>query len=273
MVGYSWASWWTSGPDRLSDLSWVFLSTLSSSPHSVGLGKPPFLSFSPPPALSGVVTALCGGAELQRLLLKWVLCLCWAGLDGAPLLLINTSVCSSDLLWVGMGNCFQKKGMSIGMSSGKGPDDKYNESNTGVKTSQIPFILWELERRKVKESLWGCFILLLLKPWRKPLYMPGRRNNSVKFDSARSGRQLLCYQVSCKKIWCLGSLVRALEGNEAPGRLFAKSQGKGSETVMGWKSSQALRECSNKWFKGKFQRKSKARGGLQLSGEDGGECL
>lgn len=43
---------------------------------------------------------------------------------------VNTSVCSSDLLWVVTGNCFQKKGVSIGMSSEKGPDDKCNASNT-----------------------------------------------------------------------------------------------------------------------------------------------
>lgn len=54
---------------------------------------------------------------------------------------VNTSLCSSDLLWVVMWNRFQKKSMSIGMSSGKDPGDKLNESKTGVKNHQIPFIL------------------------------------------------------------------------------------------------------------------------------------
>jgi len=62
----------------------------------------------------------------------------------------STSVCSSDLLWVVVGNCFQRKGVSIGTSSEKTPGDKCNKTNTGAKNSQIPFILGKIERRKVK---------------------------------------------------------------------------------------------------------------------------
>lgn len=51
----------------------------------------------------------------------------------------------------------------LGSSSGESLDDKCNESNKGVKNNKLPFIVCELERGKVKERLWGCFILLLLK--------------------------------------------------------------------------------------------------------------
>lgn len=46
----------------------------------------------------------------------------------------------SALLWVVVGSWFWKE-VSINASSGKSPDDRCDETDTGEKNCQIPFIL------------------------------------------------------------------------------------------------------------------------------------
>lgn len=127
----------------------------------------------------------------------------------------------------------------LGSSSGESLDDKCNESNKGVKNNQLPFIVCELERGKVKERLWGCFILLLLKLWRKTLLslsLPGLADRSSVIESL---------ETKCDALvpwWGPWRETKLLEG----------SREKRSEAVTGWKSPQPLREGSNKCLKRKF---------------------
>lgn len=100
--------------------------------------------------------AVSGEIELRVLELNWTdlqTCLvCFALL---PLQILNQ--------WDEENLNFCPSGASLGLSSGESLDDKSSESNEGVKNNQLPFVVCELERRKVKQRLWGCFILLLLK--------------------------------------------------------------------------------------------------------------
>lgn len=80
---------------------------------------------------------------------------------------LQTCLLSFALFLLQVCNQWDKKNLHFSplvLSSGESLDDKCNESNKEVmKNNQLPFIVCELERRKVKERLWGCFILLLLK--------------------------------------------------------------------------------------------------------------
>lgn len=133
----------------------------------------------------------------------------------------------------------RKTSISLGSSSGESLGDKCNESNKGVKNNKLPFIVCELERGKVKERLWGCFILLLLKLWRKTLLclsLPGLADRSSVIESL---------ETKCDALvpwWGPWRETKLLEG----------SREKCSEAVTGWKSPQPLREGSNKCLKRKF---------------------
>lgn len=130
-------------------------------------------------------------------------------------------------------------GVSLGLSSGEGLDGRCSESNRGVKNNQLPFVLCELERRKVKQTLWGCFILLLLKLWRKTqlsLSLSGLADRSSVIESLETKSDALI------PWWGPWRERKPLEG----------SREKHSEVVTGWKSPQPLREVSNKCLKMDF---------------------
>lgn len=86
------------------------------------------------PALLGVISAFLEEADLQRLLLTEFSGCAPGGWMCPPPRILAFQLCFS----VVVGNW---KEVSINASSEKSPDDRRDETDTGVKNCQIPFIL------------------------------------------------------------------------------------------------------------------------------------
>lgn len=229
MAGYSQESWWTSDSDKLTNLLCVLVH-LSSQCSVSGVRKSSISVLFPCPALSGIVSALHGGADLQNLLLKLVLCLCPEGLDVSPLLLLSKYQPLLFRFAVGgdVEPFAEKEYVYRYVLRERSWWQAQWVQNRSEKSPNSFYIIRDRKEESEGKTL-GLFYAIAFETVKET-------SLHARMKTARSGRQLRCCQVSCNWIWCLS----ALEGNEAAGRLFAKSWGKCREAATGRKSPQPL---------------------------------